>query len=146
MDIYKNVRGSWIKPAGRGPSSRGLSAGTYAGWGVGVTIRLSSDVRPWSVVSYRIRDVRPWMDGVRIGRAWASHPVGWHVGKKKAGYHRWRRLADYRKAYNRLLSSCIAFLLVNLRFLHSRRKAFISSYLLLAGGSFTLRTSLLISS
>lgn len=145
MDLYKNVIGSWITPAGRGPSSRGLSAGTYAGWGVGVTIRLSSDVRPWPAVCCPSWRVRPWMDGVRLGRAWASHPVGWHVGKKKAGYHRWHPALIYRKAYRRLLISCNAFLLVILRFLHSRRKDFISSSLQ-AGGSFTLRTSLLISS
>lgn len=67
-----NIGGkSCADPAGRGPSSRGLSAGTYADRSRGVTIRLSSDVRPWP-------------DGVWLGLAWASHPVGWHVGKKES--------------------------------------------------------------
>lgn len=33
---------------------------------------------------------RPSVAGWRMAwRAWASHSVGWHVGKKKAGHHRW---------------------------------------------------------
>ena len=33
---------------------------------------------------------RPSVAGWRMAwRAWASHPVGWRVDKKKAGYHRW---------------------------------------------------------
>lgn len=137
---------SCTAPAGRGPSSRGLSAGTYADWCAGVTIRLSSDIRPWPAVCRPSWRVRPWLDGVWLGLALASHLVGCHVGKKKAGYHRWHPAPCYRKAYNRLWISCNAFLFVILRFLHSRRKDFMSSYLSPAGGSFTLRTSLLISS
>ena len=62
-NIYKNVCESCIDPAGRGQSSRGLSAGTYADRSRGVTIRLSSDIRPWPAVSHRIRgtSVRGWM-------------------------------------------------------------------------------------
>lgn len=59
-----NIGGkSCADPAGRGPSSRGLSAGTYADWCAGVTIRLSSDVRLWPAARYRIRgtSVRGWM-------------------------------------------------------------------------------------
>ena len=76
-------------PAGHDPPSRGPSARTYADWSRGVTIRLSSDVRPWPALCCPSWRVRPWLDGVRLGLAWASHPVGWHVGKKKAGHHRW---------------------------------------------------------
>ena len=63
MDIYKNVRESYATPAGRGPYSRGLSAGTYADRSRGGTIRLSSDVRLWPAVRHRIRgtSVRGWM-------------------------------------------------------------------------------------
>ena len=62
-NTYKNVRESCATPAGRGPSSRGLSAGTYADRSRGVTIRLSSDVRLWPAARYRIREtsVRGWM-------------------------------------------------------------------------------------
>ena len=54
---------SCTAPASRGPSSRRLSAGTYADWGAGVTIRLSSDICPWPAVRHRIRgtSVRGWM-------------------------------------------------------------------------------------
>ena len=94
---------------------------------------------------------RPSVAGWRMAwRAWASHPVGWHVGKKKAGHHRWHPALSYRKAYRRLFISCSAFLFVTLLRWHSRRNSFVPSsfrgYFLLAGGSFTLRTSLLIPS
>lgn len=125
MDLYNNVRGSCADPAGRGPSSRGSSAGTYADWSAGVTIRLSSDIRPWPAVC------RPSVAGWRV--AWAG------VGESSRLLARWQkrkpdtiagtRLPGYRKAYNRLWISCNAFLFVILRFLHSRRKDLISSYL-----------------
>lgn len=82
--------------------------------------------RPRAIGYVRRPSVAEWR---MAWRAWASHPVGWHVGKKKAGYHRWHPALSYRKAYRRLFISCSAFLFVILRFLHSRRKDFMSSYL-----------------
>lgn len=83
---------------------------------------------------------------IRLRLMFLSVGLGLERGqKRKPDTIAGTRLPGYRKAYNRLWISCNAFLFVILRFLHSRRKDFISSYLQ-AGGSFTLRTSLLISS
>lgn len=97
-NTYKNVRESCATPAGRGPSSRSRPPGRMR---IGAVESLSD----YRLTSVRGRPCaigyvgRPSVAGWRMAwRAWASHPVGWRMGKKKAGHHRWHPALSYRKA------------------------------------------------